>query len=359
MKRLFYSIFIFTLSPLLFMSAVSTVQAQTDEPSQYLYVTNQGSASISVIDVSSQSVIETVDLQELGFSANANPHHAVAEPDGSYWYVTLIGENRVLKFSRDNELVAQAELEVPGLLALHPQNNHLFVGRSMSAVNPPQSFGVIDRTDMTVLDEIDLFFSRPHALTTTRDGQWAFVGSLSENQILSINLDEEENGLTTVQGNPHVFVNFAVHPEKSIMVATGQISGRLLVFDIEDPMNPAVTDIIETDAMPWHPVFSPDGNYVYFGNKQDHSVSVVNMETRTLEETITGEGLAQPHGAALSQDGKYLFITNNNRDRTYNPEESSANNLPGTVVVINTENRSIEKIIEVGYYPSGIGTNAH
>lgn len=358
MERLLYFLSILILSPLLFMSVVTTAQAETDYTPQYLYVTNQGSASISIIDASSQSVVETVDLQDLGFSANANPHHAVAEPDGSYWYVTLISENRVLKFNRQNELVGQAELEVPGLLALHPQNDQLFVGRSMSAVNPPQSFGIIDRTDMTVLDEIDLFFSRPHALTTTHDGQWTFVGSLSENQILSMNLDDEENSLTTVQGNPHAFVQFAVHPEQPIMVATGQISGQLLVFNIEDPINPTLTDVIDTDAMPWHPVFSPDGKYVYFANKQDHSVSVINMETRTLEKTITGEGLAQPHGAALSHDGKYLFITNNNRDRTYNPDESSANNLPGTVVVINTETRSIEKIITVGIYPTGIGTNS-
>jgi len=80
-----------------------------------------------------------------------------------------------------------------------------------------------------------------------------------------------------------------------------------------------MTDMIETEAMPWHPVFSPDGKYVYFGNKQDHSVSVVNMENRTLEAVIRGEGLAQPHGAALSHDGKYLFISNNNLDGTYTP----------------------------------------
>lgn len=357
MKRLSTSLLISGfISFLLLVSAEAW--AQSDNSTQFIYVCNQGSASVTVLDASTKSVVETVDLQQLGFSSNANPHHAVAEQDGSYWYVTLIGENRVLKFNRENELVDQAELEVPGLLSLHPQNDHLYVGRSMSAVNPPQSFGVIDRTDMTVVNEVDLFFSRPHALTTTQDGLWTFVGSLSENQILSINMDDEENNLTSVQGNPHVFVNFAVHPDNSVMVATGQISGQLLVFDITDPMNPALTDIIETDAMPWHPVFSPDGNFVYFGNKQDHSVSVINMESRTLEETITGEGLAQPHGAVLSRDGKYLFVTNNNLDGTYNPEELEDNNLPGTVVVINTESRSIEKVITVGLYPSGIGSNA-
>ncbi|MDZ7756535.1 beta-propeller fold lactonase family protein [Rhodohalobacter sp.] len=357
MNRLSFLLLLSGLVSLLLLISTETM-AQTGESPQYIYVCNQGSASVTVIDASTQTISETVDLQELGFSENAKPHHVVAEPDGSFWYVTLIGENSVLKFNRANELVGQAALEVPGLLALHPEDDLLFVGRSMSAVNPPQSFGVVNRSSMDVLDEIDLFFTRPHALTTSADGSWTFVGSLSENPILSYNLENDESNLTNVAGDTHVFVNFAVHPDGNTMVATGQISGQLLVFDISDPMNPKLTDMIETEAMPWHPVFSPDGKYVYFGNKQDHSVSVVNMETRTLEDVIRGEGLAQPHGAALSRDGKYLFISNNNLDGTYSPEGSSSENPVGTVTVINTETREIEKVIEVGHYPSGVGTNA-
>jgi len=343
---------------MLMVSLRTGASAQSSEPSQQIYVCNQGSATISVINAATLSITDTVDLQELGFSPNAKPHHAVAEPDGSFWYVTLIGENRVLKFNRDNELIAQAEMEVPGLMALHPEESLLYVGRSMSAVNPPQSYAVINRSDMKVTNEVDLFFNRPHAITTTPDGQWSFIGSLSSNQILSINTDEDQTNLTTVDGDTHVFVNFAIHPDGNTMVATGQISGELLVFDISDPMNPEVINIIKTGAMPWHPVFSPDGNYVYFGNKGDHTVSVVNMENRTVDAVIEGDGLAQPHGAALSRDGKYLFITNNNLDATYQPGGISTENPSGTVVVINTESRTIEKILNVGNYPSGIGTNA-
>lgn len=357
MKNRIFSFFKFSLIAMLALSSSSSF-AQSNDDSQHIYVTNQGSATITVIDAATRSITDIIDLQELGFSPNAKPHHAVAESDGSFWYVTLIGENRVLKFNRDNELLANAEMEVPGLMALHPEENLLYVGRSMSAVNPPQSYAVINRSDMTVTNQVDLFFNRPHAITTTPDGQWSFIGSLSSNQILSINTDEDETNLSTVDGNTHVFVNFAIHPDGNTMVATGQVSGELLVFDISDPMNPEVTDVIETGAMPWHPVFSPDGNYLYFGNKGDHTVSVVNMKNRSVEAVIKGEGLAQPHGAALSLDGKYLFITNNNLDGTYQPQGTTSEDPIGTVTVINTETRSIEKIIEVGNYPSGIGTNA-
>ncbi|MFD2533326.1 YncE family protein [Gracilimonas halophila] len=337
----------------------SGIFAQSTEEPQYIYVCNQGSASVTVIDASSNEISATVDLQELGFSANAKPHHTVAEPDGSYWYVTLIGENRVLKFNRNNELVDEVVLEVPGLMAMHPTENLLYVGRSMSAVNPPQSFGIIERSDMNVLDEVDLFFTRPHALTTTPNGRWTFVGSLSENQILSLNYEDDETNLTNIPGNTHTFVNFAISPDGETMVATGQVSGQLLIFDISDPFSPNMKKSISVGAQPWHPVFSPDGKLVYFGNKEAHSVSVINMESLMAEAPIEGEGLAQPHGAALSKDGKYLYISSNNLNGKYNPEGlEDIQDFPGTVTVINTETRKIEKIIEVGHYASGIGTNA-
>ncbi|MDZ7756195.1 hypothetical protein [Rhodohalobacter sp.] len=174
--------------------------AQSEEAPQYMYVCNQGSASVTVIDASNNEISETIDLQELGFSANAKPHHTIADPDGSHWYVTLIGENRVLKFNRNNELVDEATLEVPGLMTMNSEEDLLYVGRSMSAVNPPQSFGVVKRTEMDVLDEVGLFFTRPHAIATSPDGKWIYVGSLSENQILAMNTETEESNITNIPG---------------------------------------------------------------------------------------------------------------------------------------------------------------
>lgn len=326
---------------------------------QRIYVCNQGAATLSVIDVESNEIIDRIDLQDLGFSANAKPHHTVAEPDGSYWYVTLIGENRVLKFNRENELVDQAEMEVPGLIALHPTRDQLLVGRSMSAVNPPQSIGVINRSDMTLEREIDTFFARPHAITNTADGVLTFVASLAENQLLSINTETDKTDLTNFGGETHVFVDFAISPGGNTMVVTGQVTGKLLILDIQDPAAPTITDTIDVNAEPWHPVFSADGRFVYFGNKGAHTVTIVDMETRTVDTVIEGNGLAQPHGSALSADGKYLYISNNNRQGTYEARSSSSTgDPPGTITVINTETNEIEKVIEVDAYPTGIGTNA-
>ncbi|MCW9706554.1 YncE family protein [Fodinibius salsisoli] len=341
---------------ILLLVGTSTVLGQKH---QRIYVCNQGEATLSVIDTQGNEILDTIDLQELGFSAKAKPHHTIAEPDGSYWYVTLIGANRVLKFNRDNELVGQTEMEVPGLLTLHPTRDLLLVGRSMSAVNPPQSIGIIKRSDMTLQQELPTFFPRPHAIASGPSGDWSFIASLAQNQMLSVDMESYETNLTRFLGQTHVFVDFAIAPDGETMVVTTQVTGKALVMDISNPASPTVIDTIDVNAQPWHPVFSPDGQYVYFGNKEAHTVTVLDMKSRTVDAVIEGEGLAQPHGSALSADGKYLYISNNNRKGTYKASGMAKNGEPrGTVTVINTQTREIEKIIEVGSYTTGIGTRA-
>jgi YVTN family beta-propeller protein len=354
---------VIAVSALILTAGTSVVSAQAaeakDATQQHIYVCNQGEATLDVIDTETDKITDTIDLQELGFSAKAKPHHTVAEPDGSHWYVTLIGANRVLKFNQKNELVGQVEMEVPGLLSLHPTRDLLFVGRSMSAVNPPQSIGIINRADMTLEQELPTFFPRPHAIATTPSGDRAFIASLAQNQMLSIDTESYETELTRLPGKTHVFVDFAIAPDGQTMIATGQVSGKALIMDISDPASPTVTDTIDVNAQPWHPVFSPDGQYVYFGNKEAHTVTVLDMKSETVDAVIEGKGLAQPHGSALSADGKYLYISNNNRKGTYKASGKAENGEPrGTVTVINTENREIETIIDVGSYPTGIGTQA-
>lgn len=339
----------------IFLLLVSLIIIHSNQLSgqEFVYVCNQNSASISVINVETLDIDVTIDLQQLGFSSNAKPHHVAVEPDGSYWYATLIGENRVLKFNVANELVGQTKMDVPGLLSLHPNNDILYVGRSMSAVNPPQSFGIIKRSDMTLIEEVDLVFTRPHAITSLESEEHIFVASLSSNQILTMNTYTKEAAFISMEGMNHMFVNFAISPDQTTLVGTTQMTGKLLVFDISNPLEIDLTNTIAVDAQPWHPVYSNDGKYVYFGNKEANSVTSINMVTQKVVSVIEEQGLAQPHGAVLSSDNKYLFVTNNHMKM----EQMSSSHMmkKGSVAIIETENFEIIKHIEVGMNPTGIG----
>lgn len=347
-------------------AAAAPVSAATQEPAAstpeapapWLYVANQVSATVSVIDMQADSVIATVDLQALGFTSNAKPHHVAVEPDGSYWYVSLIGDSRVLKFSRDNELVDQAEFTAPGMLAMDPFSDRLFVGRSMMAVNPPQRIGRIERTSMAI-EELDVFFARPHALAVAYEGATVYSASLADNSIATLDVETEDVELSRVEGPTHTLVQFAVSPDGRWLVAGGELSSQLLVFAIGDDPVPDFRAAIDVGPAPWHPMFSPDGATLWFGNRLANTVTVVDTQSWTVASVITGDGLAEPHGIAMSSDGSKVYVSSRNLKGEYVPEGAAAGpEQNGTVVVIDAATRQIEKVIQVGRYAAGLGTAA-
>lgn len=324
----------------------------------YLYVANQGAATITIVDAGTFEPVRTLDLQQMGFSANAKPHHIAVEPDGSYWYVSLIGENRVLKLTPEGEVVASGEFEVPGMLALDPEHDRLLVGRSMSAVNPPQRIGVIDRSTMSV-DELGVFFPRPHALALTPDGMRAFSASLAENQFASIDLDAEELNLVTVDGPIHTFVQFAVSPDGRTMVAASQMTGLLIFYDLSDPRAPRRVGDVEVGGQAWHPVFTRDGSTVYVGSKGTNTITAVNVASRSVDTVFRDERIRAPHGSTTSADGRYVFITNSDMDMMAPASGEHAGHdmqmMSGSVAVIDTRSQEIVAFIPVGVQPTGIG----
>jgi YVTN family beta-propeller protein len=327
-----------------------------------LYVCNQDDATVSIIDMSTNRVVRTVDLQQLGFSANARPHHIAVEPDGSYWYVTLIGDNRIVKLDSGDRMVGQVPFETPGMLALHPTEDLLLVGRSMTAVNPPQRIGVVRRSDMMV-NELPVFFPRPHALALEPRSGTAYTASLAVNQMAAVKPADETVELLDVAGPAHALMQFAVSPDGSTLVVSAELSHKVFVFDITEPMAPRVTAEIDVGPQPFDPIFTRDGRWVYLGNKAVNTVTVIDMSTRTVTAVITGDGLAQPHGIATSPDGRFVYVSNNNLGQTHDMAPGreahaapAAAAGPGTVVVIDTATRDIVTVIEVGRNASGIAT---
>lgn len=330
-----------------------------------VYVPNQPDATVSVIDTESRSVVETIDLQELGFPPDAKPHDVVAAPDGSAWYVSLIGANTVVKFDADNEIVGRATFEVPGMMALPDDGGTLYVGRSMSAVNPPQSVGRIQTAEMTeegvTAERVEVVFPRPHAIATDAEGRHLHTASLSVNRIAALEADSETPEILSVDGPTHTFVQFAVSPDGERLVATGQTSGQLLVFDRTQPGRLPLMASIEVGTEPWHPVFTPDGRYVVFGNKKDDTVSVVDAESWEVAAVIENGALSQPHGAVAGTEGRYVYVSSNNLNGSWKPEGWSSSEAeggaspPGNVAVIDLETRSVVDVIPVGHDPNGIG----
>jgi YVTN family beta-propeller protein len=321
-----------------------------------IYVANQDDATVSIIDAKTHRLLETVDLRKYGFGDNAKPHHAQVEPDGKAWYVTLIGAGKVLKLDRSNKLIGSADLEVPGLMTLQPNGDLMFIGRSMSAVNPPPRMAVVRRTDMRLLDEVDLLFPRPHGIVSHPRGKRVYVASLGTNQIASVGVDEPDVQLIDVSGPAHGFVQAAVSPDGRWLAITAELSDQLMIFDLSDPAKPRLSRTVALPDGPFEPIFTGDGRWIFVTCLTANRVAVVDAETWKVAGVLEHPALAQPHGVALSPDGRHVFVSNRHQLGGAHQHHGGKPTGTGTVVAFCAATRSPERVLMVGNYAAGLGS---
>ena len=329
-----------------------------------LYVSNQAAGQVSIIDVENLVVARNVSFAAYGGPMETNPHDTDVEPDGSAWYVSLINGHRVLKYdAATNEVIGDAVLDptfFPGMLALNPTNGLLFAGRSFADATGGRSIYSIQRDGM-VPTEVSVSYTRPHPIGITADGNYLLSGSLADNVIASYDIQVPEPELADrieVEGEPKAFVHYAVSPLGGVAALTSQLSRELYFIDVSDPDNLRILSVVEVGDQPWHPTYSPDGTKVYVPNRLSNTVSVVDATdpaNPTVAATIADPGLSMPHGSAISNDGRLLFVSSRNQEGDYVPRYPFGDNaLIGTVVVIDTQTNTVVKVIETEEYASGM-----
>jgi DNA-binding beta-propeller fold protein YncE len=323
-----------------------------------LYVCIQDDAKIAIVDMRAKSVVRTIDLQKLGFPATAKPHYIVVEPGGGFWYVSLIGANRVVKFDRQDRVVAHFEMETPGMLAL--AGPALVVSRSMSAVNPPKRIAILRRETMQG-DELDVIFPRPHpmAAVATAQGGYVYTGSLGVNQLAAVSFIDDKVELVSIPGPTHSLVQFALSPDNRTLVGSTDVSGQLLVFSLASPAKPSLQKAIDVGKMAFDPVFTPDGRFVWVPVKSTNEIVVLDAATWSVTSRITHAAFKQPHQIVFSPDGGTAFVTNNNKmDHMADPAHAGHAMPAGgraSLVVVDVKSRRVEKTIELGLNLTGMG----
>ena len=319
-----------------------------------LYVANQTASTISVIDIRSQSLVETLDLQKLGFTDKAKPHHIATEPDGSAWYVSLVGDGYVVKFDRNNKVLGKSRFATPGMLALDPKSDLLYVTRSMTAVNAPSSIGVIHRNTMADAGVVDVVLGRPHGATADPRGIWAHIAGMVDNEIANVDGATGDVTLTQVPGDmEHMFVGLSTSPDGSRVIATTQMTDKVFIYDASVPGKLTLLKALDSPGWPWDQAWTADGSEFWFGNQKANTVTVVNAKTMEISDVIRGNGLAEPHGIAVSPDQKYVFVSNHNLQGVYTPRAGRMGGT-GTVVVIDRKTRRIVKVIETDRDAAGM-----
>ena len=324
-----------------------------------LYVPNQMGASISVLD-GAGTLIETVDLRALGFSAHAMPHQVAAAPDGSAWYVTLAGDGFVLKFDAGDRLVAKTAVAEPGMIVMDPGRDLLFVSRALGSVNPPSSLAILRASDMELLEEPDIFIPRPHALAVDTVSGRVYTGSLATNEIAELDFESGAVHVTNVDGPPQAYVGLAVSPDGKTVVATTQLTARLLAFRTGGEQLEQLATV-QVEALPYDVTFSPDGRSVWFPNQRAGAVTQVDATSWTVAQVIRHAAFEEPHGVVFSPDGATVYISSHGRAQGAADTHAGAGHdmdsprSNGTLAVIDAASGTVRSVTEVGPYAASLG----
>lgn len=344
-------------------SEVTPVRAQATAPLR-VYVPNQNDATVTVLDAASGDVITTVDLKAFGFTANSKPHAVVAEPDGSAWYVTLIGDGWVAKFDREQRLLGKARMETPGMLALAPRHDRIYASRSMTAVSPPSSIGVIRRSDMMLLEELDVLLPRPHGIAADTESGRVYVSGLGENRLATVDASGRVE-LTDIPGPLHAYVTLALSPDGRRLAASTQLTSRLIGFDVSTGM-PREVGAAEVLPFGYQVAWSPDGRSVWLGNQRSGAVTQVDAGSWRVAGVIRDPAFAEPHGVAVSPDGRTVYVSSHGTQTgavTPTPADTmhggmhageGATRGSGTLTLIDARTRQVRQVVLVGHFATAI-----
>ena len=216
-----------------------------------MYQTQWHSDGLSLIDVASKTVEQTVSL------GNA-PAHVFTHPHNDLVYVTLNNESRVA--------------------VLDAEGNHL-----RDIITP---FG-------------------PHGIWISPDGQWMSVASTLAEELAIIDVVQETIVASfAAEGLP--LATAITHDSRYAMVSL-LLEGVVRFIDLETMQ---VAADVPVGDMPIWPSPGPNGRYVFVPNSGSNDISVIDLDTLTVVNTIpVAAGAHGIHFGAKAGGGYYGYVS--------------------------------------------------
>src|SRR5947207_3478482 len=254
---------------ILYLFLASALVVRAESPDYFVYVSNERSGDISVIDGATDAVVAT-------FRAGKRPRGIHAAPDGKRLFVTLSGSPRMAPGLDENR--APADKTADGL-------------------------GVIDPVERKLIDRWHIG-SDPEQFAISKDGKLAFIANEDDASIVIVDLSSgQSRGKVKVSAEPE---GVAVNPANGEVYATCEEKGE--VFAIA-PDQQRVLAKIETGGRPRSVAFLPDGSRVYVACESGGDVAVIETVSHRSMAKITLPQGSLPMGTAVSPDGKELYIS--------------------------------------------------
>lgn len=297
-----------------------------------VYVTNQDSDTVSVIDVDTLAVIATIPVGDV-------PHNVNHTPDG----------RRVLVTNKNVNVDAP-----PSLSLIDPETDKVVVtvegiGRRIEHVvstRPDLAYvsedlgrnaiAVVDLQKRRVTDFIPVGV-KPHGLWPTPAGDALFAPNQLSGTLSKIDLATNRVVAEAVVGRTPTMA--AVTPDGKTVFVTlfGERGVAVVNAELVETERMQINDVIPVGERPAQVAITPDGRYVLVPCEGPGALYVIDAQTHDIVATIpTG---AKAHGVDVSGDGKLAFVSNWG---------------DGTLSVVDLAALRILEQIEVGAAPAGV-----
>src|SRR5438094_9707381 len=246
-----------------------TILTRAESPSYLVFVSNERSDDVTVIDGKTDAVVTT-------FPVGKRPRGIHATPDGKRLFVTLSGSPRMAPGIDENR--APADKRADGL-------------------------GVIDATARKLIDRWHVG-SDPEQFAVSKDGKFAFIANEDDASASIVDLSAgQARGKIKVSDEPE---GVGVNPANGEVYVTGEEKGEVCAID---PDAQRVIAKIETGGRPRSVAFQPDGSRAYAACENGGYIAVIDAQSHKLLSKIQLPMGSLPMGTAISKDGNELYVS--------------------------------------------------
>ncbi len=249
--------------------AMAASVTQTSPPPARLYVSNEGSGDVSVVDPTSGHLMRT-------FPVGKRPRGLRVSRDGRLLYVAVSG----------------SAVSPPGSTVTPPPSDHSADG----VVEVEAATGHILRLLQVGND--------PENLALTPDGRWLVVSNEEDGEASIVDLSTGQRvGALPTGAEPE---GVACRPDGKVCYVTSEDEGTVTVVD---PPGFKVVATFKAGARPRAALFTSDGRLAFVTGEASGTVTEVDAQKHVVLGTLHIEGpKVKPMGIAISRDNRTLYV---------------------------------------------------
>ncbi len=306
-----------------------------------VYVANEDDGTISVIDADKGVVVKTIDLMDGKEMYMA--HNVQVAPNGKTTWVTAMP---MTDGASDQIIVintADYSIKTRINTGAHQHLAHVVLDDNSTfayaVANEGNKVFKIDASQFTIVKSYDFPDStQPHGLRY-KDGK-LYVACMGSKSIAVIDVNAGTISYVQLGG---IAVQTAVTQDGKYVFASLYDTKQIAVYNIQTGQL-AKVDLPNVAQGPIQMYPTPDSKSLYicdqgetYSRPASNKVYVYDIAGQSITQTITVGNAA--HGVVVNNDGSKAYITNKNDN---------------TVSVINISTNSVEKTIPVGEQPNGV-----